>query len=44
MALEKIGMVVEFINMAKVLFEDAEATICINGGITNSFKVQKKVG
>jgi hypothetical protein len=43
MALEKMGMVVEFINIVKVLFQDMEATICINGGITSSFKVERGV-
>jgi hypothetical protein len=36
-------MVVEFINMVKALFQDVEATICINGGITSSFKVERGV-
>jgi hypothetical protein len=44
MVLEKIGMAVEFINMVKVLFQGAEATICINRGITNSLQVEKGVG
>jgi hypothetical protein len=44
MALKKIGMVVEFVNMVKVLFQDVEATICINGASTSSFKVEKRVG
>jgi hypothetical protein len=41
MVLEKIGMAIEFINMVKVLFQDVEVTICINGGKTSSFKVEK---
>jgi hypothetical protein len=43
MALEKMGMVVEFINMVKVLFQDMKAIVCINGGITSSFKVERRV-
>jgi len=43
MALEKMGIVVEFVNMVKVLFQDAEVTVCINGGITSSFKVERGV-
>jgi hypothetical protein len=44
MVLEKNGMVIEFINMMKILFQDVEAAICINGGISSFFKVEKKVG
>jgi hypothetical protein len=38
-----MGMVVEFINIVKVLFQDTEATICIYGVITSSFKVERGV-
>ncbi len=40
-ALEKMGMVVEFINMVKVLFQDVKAKVCINWGIINSFKMER---
>jgi hypothetical protein len=40
MVLEKMGMIVEFINMVKVLFQDMGTTICINGGISSSFKLE----
>ncbi len=34
-------MVVEFINMVKVLFQDVKAKACINRGIINSFKMER---
>ncbi len=37
MALEKMGMAVQFLNMVKVLFQDTEVIVCINGGITSFF-------
>jgi len=43
MGLEKMGMVVEFRNMVKVLFQDTKMTVCINGSITSSFKVKRGV-
>jgi hypothetical protein len=43
MVLEIMGMIVEFINMVKVLFQDVGTTICIKGGISSSFKLERGV-
>ncbi len=43
LAMEKIGMANELINMVKLLLKNAEAIICINGSITKAFKIKKGV-
>ncbi len=43
LAMEKLCMVKEFINMVKLLFKNAEAIICINGSITKAFKIRRGV-
>jgi hypothetical protein len=42
LAMEKMGMANEFINIVKLL-KNAEAIICINGSITKAFKIKRGV-
>jgi hypothetical protein len=43
MALEKVGMVVEFIVMMKLMFQDVEVAIYINGRIIKAFIIKKGI-
>jgi len=43
MALEKVGMMVEFIVILKLMFQDVEVTIYINGRIIKVFKIKKGI-
>lgn len=43
MALEHMGMVNNFLEMAKLLFKGVELIICLNGGIMKPFEVQRRV-
>ncbi len=43
LAMEKMGMAMEFINMVKLLLKNEEAIICINGSITKAFKIKRGV-
>jgi hypothetical protein len=42
-ALEKVGMVVEFIVIVKLMFQDVEVAININGRIIKAFKIKKGI-
>lgn len=43
LALEKLGMALEFIDLARLLFKNAEAAVCLNGSITGSFRIKRGV-
>lgn len=40
---EKMGMAQEFIEMVKMLVQDVEAVICVNGCITKTFTIERGV-
>ncbi len=40
---EKVGMAQESIEMVKVLVQDVEAVICVNGCITKTFTIERGV-
>jgi len=42
MALEKMGIAVEFINMVKVLFQNTKATVYIKGGVGGALLIPLK--
>jgi hypothetical protein len=37
--MEKLGMPLDFINMLKFIFHDAESTVVINGEFTDPFSI-----
>jgi hypothetical protein len=41
LALEKLGMALEFIDLVRLLFKNAEAAVCLNGSITGSFRIKR---
>ena len=41
--MQKLGVLVEFLNMVQLLFKDAEVSICINGPYTHSFPIMRVV-
>ncbi len=43
MALEKVGMVVEFVAMVKLMFQDVEVVVYLNGRIIKAFKIKKDI-
>ncbi len=43
LALEKLGVALEFINLVRLLFKNAEAAVCLNGSITRSFRIKRGV-
>jgi hypothetical protein len=43
MALEKVGMMVEFIVILKLMFQDVEVAIYINGRTIKAFKIKKGI-
>lgn len=40
---KKMGMSQEFIEMVKMLVQDVEAVICVNGCITKTFTIERGV-
>jgi hypothetical protein len=42
--LAKIGLSEEFLYMVRILFHEAEASVCLNGGETKAFSIQWKCG
>jgi hypothetical protein len=43
LALEKLGLTLEFIDLVRLLFKNAEAAVCLNGSITRSFRIKRGV-
>jgi hypothetical protein len=43
MVMDMMGMAKEFMMKVKLLFQDATATICFNGGISKTFKIERAV-
>jgi hypothetical protein len=43
MALEKVGMLVEFIVMVKLMFQDVEVVVYSNGRIIKAFNIKKGI-
>ncbi len=43
MAMDMMGMAKEFMMKVKLLFQDAKATICFNGGISKTFQIERGV-
>lgn len=43
MAMEMMGMAKDFTMKVKLLFQDAKATICFNGGISKTFQIERGV-
>ena len=41
--MQKLGVLVEFLNMVHLLFKDAKVSICINGSHTHSFPIMRVV-
>jgi len=44
MALEKVGMLVEFIVMVKLMFQDVEVVVYNNGRIIKAFNIRRALG